>query len=262
MKRALFLLLLLVVLVNAHGEETALDAELTNNTVNYILIAGAIVIAATLISLAIPDKSESLKWALFLAIALPVSTATIYAGWATVYINTASETGGPVHWHADYEVWKCGEKIDLKEPHGLENRVGSPVFHEHGDARIHVEGVLVEKKHAALHKFFEVVGGQLTSDYLAVPTDNGVVEMRNGEQCNGEQGEIQVFVYKTTQQGEKPWTYIQQKLPDFEEYVLSPHSLVPPGDCIVIELDQEKPTTDKMCETYRIAIEKGELIGS
>ncbi len=262
MKRALFLLLLLVALVHAHGQETPLEEELTTNTVNYILIAGAIAMLATLVAVFWQNKTEEAKWVLFLAIAVPVSVATIYAGWATVYINTTSETSGPVHWHADFEVWKCGEKINLRDPTGIENRVGSPVFHEHGDARIHVEGVLVETKHAALHKFFEVTGGALEEDYLAIPTNNGLMRARNGEKCQDKEASVQVFLYRVLDAGQKPMEYAQEKLVDFPEYVLSPHSIVPPGDCIIIEFDQEKDSTDKICETYRIGIEKGELIGS
>ena len=54
---------------------------------------------------------------------------------------------------------------------------------------------------------------------------------------------------------------IEQKLIDFEGYLLSPYSNVPPGDCIIIEFSEEKDFTDKMCDTYRQSIQKGDMVG-
>ena len=38
---------------------------------------------------------------------------------ATLYKNYASVTKGPVHWHADFEIYICNEKIDLIAPKEL-----------------------------------------------------------------------------------------------------------------------------------------------
>src|SRR3989338_7665363 len=94
--------------------------------------------------------TEPLKWFLFLGISIPVVFVTFYAAGATVYQNHISETKGPVHWHADFEIWNCGEQVNLLDPTGLTNRIGTPLFHEHNDARIHVEGTLRAKEDVSL----------------------------------------------------------------------------------------------------------------
>lgn len=185
------------------------------------------------------EKSEILKYFLFLTIVMLTLGITAYLVWTTISLNIKSVTGGPVHWHADFEIWHCGEKIDLLDPTGLENKVGTPLFHEHNDGRIHVEGPVLDYKDISLGKFFEVVGG--------FPLESGI-------ECNGYPGVVQVFVYKT--EGN---TFYQEKIADYADYVLSPHSSIPPGDCIIIELDREKAKTERICTFYEVAIQKGEL---
>ena len=178
----------------------------------------------------------------------------MYLTGSTIYLNVVSESKGPVHWHADFEIWNCGEAIDLIDSTGLSNRVGIPVLHEHGDNKIHVEGIVVEKSHADLHSFFEAVGGSLTNNYFAVSTNKGIIEMRNGDLCNGVAGKLQAFIYKTENNVVK-----QEKLENFDEYVLSPYSNTPPGDCIILEFNEDKDKTEHICNSYKIAIEKGDI---
>ena len=245
----------------AHEEEkNGIGEELKSASTTYIAIASVIAVILVAYSISQKDKSEGTKAFLFLGIAMPVVIATLHSAGSTVYLNLVSETKGPVHWHADFEVWDCSQKIDLIDPKGFSNRVGTPLFHEHGDDRMHVEGVVVKKKDVDLHTFLEAVGGSISEDYLYVPTNSGHVEMSNGDLCNGRQGKLQVFLYKVNDlHNTKNWAYGQQKLENFEDYILSPYEVVPPGDCIIIEFDSEKEKTDKMCETYKIAIERGEL---
>lgn len=181
-----------------------------------------------------------MKYFLFSAIVTLVLSITAYLIWSTITTNIKSVTGGPIHWHADFEIWNCGSKLDLVDPKGLDNKVGTPLLHEHNDERIHVEGPVMNYQDISLGKFFEVVGGSMIA---------------SGMECNGKVGEVQVFVYKT--EGK---TFYQQKLGDPASYVLSPYSTIPPGDCIIIELDKPKTRTDKLCNFYQIAKEKGELV--
>jgi len=209
------------------------------------------------------EKTEKTKWIFFLAIIIPVILTTAYLTGSTIYLNLISETKGPVHWHADFEIWNCDEKIELIKPEGFSNRVGTPVFHEHGDNRIHVEGVVVDSVEVDLHSFFEVIGGTLTNNYLSVPTNNGIIEMRDGNLCNGNPGKLQGFLFKIKNpEDTKNWVFEQRKLDDFEDYILSPYSQIPPGDCITIEFDVEKENTNKICETYKVAVQRGDLSGS
>lgn len=267
MKRLLLLglfLLLAVFAVSAHeGEEAVVDSEsIKVNSILYVSIASAITFIALICALGCKKQPEALKWILFLAMVIPVLVATFYVAGSTIYLNVKSETAGPVHWHADFEIWNCGEKLDLNDPTGALNRVGSPVFHEHGDDRIHMEGVVVRKTDVDLHEFFEKVGGSLTGDSFSWRTNNGVVEANNGELCNGKAGKVQIFVLKVTNPYADRTEFVYEQFKADENYVLSPQAIVPPGDCIILEFDEEKATTDKICETFRIAKEKGDLSGS
>ena len=136
--------------VTAHGDEEEQEDELDivsdlkNISYKLIIAASVIVIVVIAVSIASKPKTEKAKIFLFLGIAVPTLIATIFSAGSTVYLNINSETKGPVHWHADYEIWNCGEKIELVDPKGLSNKVGDAVFHEHDDDRVHVEGVVHE----------------------------------------------------------------------------------------------------------------------
>lgn len=266
-----FVLIILSVIAYAHGdveeeineEEIDFDSNLKSNSINYILITSLIAVISIIAITFTKDKTDKLKWLFFLAIIIPIVLTTAYMASSTIYLNLISETKGPVHWHADYEIWNCGEKIELIEPEGLSNRIGTPVFHEHGDSRMHVEGVVVDTAEVDLHNFFEVIGGSLTNDYLSVLTDERIIEISNGNLCNGNSGKLQVFLYKIKNpEDTKNWKFEQQKLNNFEDYILSPYSRIPPGDCIIIEFGEEKERTDHICETYKVAEQRGDLIGS
>ena len=265
------ILLLSLSLVMAHGDEVdEHEEELTINSeetqqqsLKIILIAGGIAIVLVIGAILHGNLQERGKWILFLGIAIPIVIATLFSAGSTIYLNVISSTKGPVHWHTDFEIWKCGEKIDLKDPTGLSNRLGSAVFHEHGDDRLHVEGVVVNPRDASLHNFFDFIGGELSLNKLLVPTNEGFLTALDGERCNGQPGKLQVFVYSIGNPDDnKNWIYQQKKIDDFTDYILAPYPGVPPGDCIIIEYDVDKPLTDKLCSSYALAVEQGELRGS
>lgn len=248
--------------VLAHGSEevlevagSTLDEVIRSNSIKFSLFAGGLILILTLFSILLKEKSEWLKYLLFAGFVVVILANTIYLSASTIYLNQQSTTGGPVHWHADFEIWKCDKEIELLDPRGFSNKVGTEVVHEHNDNRIHIEGVILEKHQASLGHFFESIGGELQQDHMAIPTEDGLLELENGQMCNGETGTLQVFAYTT--EGN---SFYQQKLDDPENYILSPNSQVPPGDCIIIELDREKDKTDKLCKFYKIAKEKGELV--
>ena len=208
------------------------------------------------------QKNNTYKTAIFSILAATVIITTLYSAGSTIYLNVISETKGPVHWHADFDIWDCGREVDLINPTGISNRVGTPTLHEHGENRIHVEGVIIQKKDVNLHNFFRVVGGNLEKGFFSLPTDTGVHEMRDGNYCNGQKGMLQVFVYKVENpKDRKNWIYSQTKIADYPNYILASDQNVPPGDCIIIEYDREKSRTDKICETFKLSEDKGELNG-
>jgi len=166
-KIILFLIILSLVfsIVYAHVEQEVkkegfdIEDYIESNILKYLLIASIIIIISVLISIFYKQKTETIKTILILGIIIPTILVTVFLAGSTIYLNVVSDTKGPVHWHADYEIWNCGEKVDLIKPEGFSNRVGTPLFHDHGDNRIHVEGVVVDKRNADLHTFFNVLGG-------------------------------------------------------------------------------------------------------
>ena len=263
--------LLLSILVFAHGDEpdehaehaTAWERLKIPDPMDIVYIASLVSGLAIIVALmAIHGLNERGKKIIFIVIAVPIAVATLYLAATTVYLNMISETGGPVHWHADYEIWACGKQYELVDPTGFDNKIGSPVFHEHNDNRIHAEGVLHKKSDANFGRFFSEAGGKLTMKELILPTNDGLKTWKNDEICNDKPAKLQVFVYQVVNANpsqKSNFLYKQSKLADFDEYSLSEYASVPPGDCIIIEFDQEKSKTDKICSTYRVAIEKGDM---
>ena len=254
------LLLFVILLVNnifAHGQET----EQQNYSLQ--LTAGSFVLILLLIiySLHKNKLNNNEKKSLFLLMVLITLVTTFYLTYSTISLNLNSITKGPVHWHADFEFWACGEKLDLKDPEGFFNRVGSPVFHEHNDERIHVEGVVTDLKEINLHEFFDQVSTIIEKDFWVFTNHNNEKILLN--KCNRKKASTQVFLLKTINpENTKNWIYKQEKLDNYDDYVISPYTTVPPGDCIIIEFDEEKQTTNKLCESYKTSMRKGELSGS
>ena len=168
-----------------------------------------------------------------------------------------------MHWHADYEVWACGEKQKLNQPAGLlENKVGSELFHNHGDDRMHAEGIIEKFSDVSLGRFFQVIGGELSPGKLVLAYDDGVMKtFRDGDKCaNGDTGVLQVFVFKVKNASVRPWVFTQERLAAPWDYVLSPFINVPPGDCIIVEFGKATEKTDKLCLPFKIALEKGDVV--
>ncbi len=181
------------------------------------------------------DRSKAV---IFWLMVIPILLSTFYISGMTIRENIISVTGGPVHWHADYEVWACGEKLDLIDPVFPRNKIGSPLFHEHNDNRIHVEGTVHELDKITLGAYFSVIKGELSQGVLTYPTINGVRSLKDGDQCGGEKSKLNVYVNGN-------------RVEDYESYLFYPDAYVPPGDCIIVEFSStESVTTDKICSSW------------
>ena len=244
------------VLAHEGGEEEGLEVAkvatleevVHSNSIKVVMVAAVLVFIFVVLTVLLKERLPTLKKFLFAGILVSTIAATIFLATSTIYLNMTSNSGGPVHWHADFELWDCGKKLELADPQGLSNRVGSATFHEHNDNRIHVEGVVVEQQEASLGRFFGFIGGKLTGDEFEVPTNSGSIIRHNGDLCeDGEPGFLQAFVYKTAGK-----VFTQEKLTDPTAYVLSPYGNVPPGDCIIVEFGEEKERTDKLCDSYKL----------
>ena len=239
----------------AHEVERSTEEIVRTTTWWIVGLSATFILIVLLLTLAERHRSNRSKWLFFILLIIPITLTTLYLASSTIFLNLLSETKGPVHWHAEYIIFACGEKLDLLDPSGLSNRIGTPLFHEHGDNWIHIEGVPFNKDDVSLHHFFAAIGGQLQKDRMLYPTVAGPVYVENGDKCpDGTVGSLQVFVY-----GVKDKLIEQRKIDDFPDYVLSPHATVPPGDCIIIEFGEPKEDTEFLCPQYELAIQKGEL---
>lgn len=248
----------------AHGE-TSSGTETTNIelvTGAFLLKLSLYALAAVLILMAVaisfPRPREWLKRLLFWSIVVVVAATTIFMAAITIRLNLISWSGGPVHWHADFEVWACGQELDLLDPQGfLSNKTGTPTQHEHNDKRLHIEGVVVHEEDASLSHLFNSLGGRLTKNELHFPTNSGMVIYQNGDRCpDGSPGFVQVFVYQMS-----PDRYYQQQLVDPSLHKIAAQSQVPPGDCVIVEFGSLKEKTSHLCKSYKVAEEIGKLRG-
>ncbi|MBX4196801.1 hypothetical protein KW805_04400 [Candidatus Pacearchaeota archaeon] len=205
----------------------------------YIEAASVLLVITVIISLFKKDSfSPNQKRTMFWIMVIPTVLASLYLAGHTVYQNVTSETKGPVHWHADYEVIVCGEKLELVQAHFPNNKIGSPLIHSHNDGRIHIEGVVSSLDTISLGNYFSTIGGSLTSSQVSYPTESGFRAVSNGDSCGNNPATLKVYVDG-------------KKIDNPQEYVPYPSSLVPPGDCIIILFDDSNAsTTSLLCDSW------------
>ena len=232
-----------------------LETVIRDNSINYTLISSVILIVLVAVAGFIKKPNEFVKIVLFILMVGIISFNTVYLAGSTIYKNQRSITKGPVHWHADIDVFNCGQEVNLRDPKGWSNKIGTPTFHEHNDKRLHVEGVVLNQDDVTLGHFFKVIGGKLDTYGMTVPVNEGDLMLNHGDLCNGAPGLVQVFVYKT--EGDQFW---QEKVMNPQDYVLSPYSAVPAGDCIIVEFDSMiKEKTERICQSYALQKHLGKL---
>lgn len=263
---------------------TDIEADINALSINSILIASLVLVVLLVLASQIVKhkKLAYLKTPLFIAIAATIIIPSLLLMGSTVYVNTISESKGPVHWHTDIEFWVCGEEIELRNPTGfLSNKIGTSTYHEHDDKRIHLEGVVIEKEYdASLEKFMDVTDGYISNERLTIATEESIfendtdgdipsgnqdvvrnyltrtdeglyqIDVENGQSCNeGQPGEVQVFLLRYNENED---TYTQTKLSEPERYIMRDESIVPPGDCVIVEFDERKTSTERLCQQYGV----------
>ena len=224
-------LFLSAALVSGHGREeheTAAKAVLHLWNPLWVLFAAAIVtVFVVFLSLLFSHRLTNPVKKIFLGIIVTVlGMATVYLAFTTVYTNVQSETKGPVHWHADFEIWVCGQRTELPKSEGFSNKIGNPLFHHHNDYRIHIEGVVEDLSDVNLGNFFRAIGGIFTKDTLGIPqSDGGMAIFRNNDLCpDGHPGIVKLFVNGNLNE-------------ELDTYTIAPYSEVPPGDVLKIVFD-------------------------
>ena len=185
--------------------------------VGYGSIAFGILIA--IIILLHKKMNDMAKKIMYFLVAITASLVTIYLVTTTLHLNLISITKGPVHWHADFEIWVCGKEIRLAEPKGLSNKQGVDLMHAHDDNRIHVEGVILDNRQASLGAFFYAIGGSISNDGLKVPANEGLISIHDGDKCNEKPAKLYVFANGNL-------------IENPAAYEIAHYEKVPPGDRI------------------------------
>ncbi len=265
--------------------QSDLETTITEIALRTVLIAASSMFVLTILAMLFSNKHEKLKMPLFVLMVIAMAGSTITLVGSTIYLNTNSDSGGPVHWHADFEFWACGNELEVRDPLGFSNKIGTWTLHEHDDHRIHLEGVVVDGEvDASLGKFMHVTGGAITESHLVLPlneTEDGplfedeedgdgpsstnpdllasyirddaelgkVAVFKDGDTCGSEVADVQVFLYEYNEEDD---TYSQRKLDNPRDYVITDDPNVPPGDCVIFEFGPEREKTDKLCEQYGI----------
>ena len=217
-----FLSLFIIPAAYAHGEQMQI-AGLPDpvNAVAYASLAFLVILGLAVIGRS--HMKEHGKKTVFTLVIIIVAITTFYVLAWTVVRNVASETGGPVHWHADFEIWACDEKQQLPESEELENKIGTSDFHHHNDYRIHLEGVPHDLEEFDLGHFFDAIGGKFSKDGITLPqVGGGTKSWTNGDKCpDGTKGALKMTVNGRNEQ-------------KMEKYIIAPYTDVPPGDFINI----------------------------
>lgn len=261
MKRFLpsfFILLTFLILPDSvlASVENNLETSVNDISIKLVFFTSGFVALIFLIIFWTKNK-ESLKKYFFFGIIIPVILTSLFLAGSTIYLNQISETKGPVHWHADFEIYNCGQKVDLVDPTGFSNKIGTPTFHEHNDGRVHVEGVVLKMEDVSFNSFINVIGGKITDESLELPTTDGSLALTDGDNCSdGTIGEWNVFLYSV--EG-KNIAREKLSLTELKEHILAPEGSVPPGDCIILEFSENKSKTEHLCNFYKTAIKQGKF---
>lgn len=217
-----FLIVLFASLSMGHGGEEMADvSHFLEDYWGYFMIGVSLLFLIVLIidgHIQEPHAHKRFCLLAFVVICVVVLSVTGYILFDTMSKNIFSWSKGPVHWHADLEIFTCGQERHFDSPESkLLNRVGSASVHHHDDMRIHLEGVLMNREQATLGYFFDTIDVPFSSDRI--------FEYRNGDSCpDGKTGKVRMYI-----NGVENF--------EFREYVIAPYPDVPPGDRIKITFD-------------------------
>lgn len=255
----------------------AIDLAKFVNDTSIAITCAAVVMLITLIVAAITTQQSrpAFKKPLYTLMVVVVAITTFIISSMPIITNLNSPTNGPVRWATDYQIWACGNQLNLRGPQGiLSNRVGTTTLFELQDNRIHFEGTPLNiSNDTSLGKFMQVVDGQVTDSNLIVPVDQGstfigtpsapeqlqpftginrdgtFVSFTNGASCDVTPSEVQAFVYRFNPGTD---TYTQTKITHPAAYEMSHTDQVPPGDCVVLEFAPPEDHTDHLCPSYGV----------
>ncbi len=131
---------------------------------------------------------SSVKWGILILVLAGI--VLLFYRAAKISSDFEPYTEGSVHWHADFDVFLCGERLDFSSLGGANTHVGSPLLHTHGDHKVHIEGAVSRAEDISIGNFFTAIGHKLSSNSFDDYTnendrcggDNSVVLLVNGEE--------------------------------------------------------------------------------
>lgn len=235
------------------------------------VLLGVMLLAVLVGAMIAGRKRRKLRPMLFSILILVVLAVTWFTTGTAIYTDALSYTGGPIRWQAAYQVWACGNQLELRDPRGLlSGTVGRSDIYERNDGRIHISGIPSSPAEASLGAFMNAVGGTINSTTLSLPLNDSelyadgqvpqnsdqiqpflhttasgnVATFTSGQQCGSKVSEVQTFVYKYSNDTK---TYSQAKISDPASYTISGERNVPKGDCVIMEFSPHHNRTDKIC---------------
>jgi len=237
-----------------------------------VVSAAVLFLFVLILGTVLAQRSARFKKPLFTLIVVVVVATTLAISGATLVMNFNSPVAGPVRWASDFQIWACDNQLNLRDPRGVTNRIGTPTLFEQNDNRIHYEGTPINLPgDASLGNFMQAVGGDVSDNTLAVPLndDNGFLGTPNapeqllpylatnkdgsyahfitGNLCGDAVSAVQTFVYHYNP---ATHTFVQTKLDHPAAYELSHTDQIPPGDCVIMEFAPPQDHTDHLCPGY------------
>ncbi len=102
--------------------------------------------------------------------------------------DTQPYTVGKIHWHANFDVYLCGERQEFTKGYDFEeDRIGTLQLHTHNDNVIHIEDRVIKKEDIALGRFFDII---------RIPFDNDkIMNKKNGDICPNTEKSGSVSMY-------------------------------------------------------------------
>jgi len=96
------------------------------------------------------------------------------------------------HWHVAFGIYDCDHYLpditDQNDPVGI---------HSHADGVIHIHPFLSKAsgKNARLDDFFDAVDLDVSDNRVKLPEGQGGTELRDGDDCGGQPGELRMLVW-------------------------------------------------------------------
>lgn len=249
-------------------------------SVDSVVIGSALLIG--LVFFLVHHKFE-LKPIFFYALGAVMLVVTSVLLLSTSILQIQSGTAGAAHTQAEIEFWFCGTEV-----RPLTHKLSGNRRLSQDAKRVYVSGFTPADDDAgSLRGYVAALGGELQDESLRIPLaaqedgwtmseqlrdgdpqgdldtrfmqrfmirpspdspEETLLDITNGQRCpRSSETELQVFVYSANSDAN---TYQQHKLDSPSHYLFSPRRSLPPGDCVIVEFDEPKDQTDKLCPSY------------